>query len=154
MFSHQKLSFPFSATKRGNCPVVSNSTRCERECSTDADCNGNTKCCDNGCGTSCLEPAPEEPPTTLAPVFNVTAPWFGADPAVIKQPDAPEVSAEEGGLITMTCIATGNPTPAIVWKKDTTVVSKESGGIAFTCLLFKFSIFHETLSINKYVDQI
>ncbi|XP_043274071.1 papilin [Venturia canescens] len=111
-----------STSKPGNCPVVSNSTRCERECSTDADCVEDTKCCDNGCGTSCLEPAPE-PQTTLPPIFNITAPPYGAEPAAIKTPEQPEVRAEEGSYVTMTCYATGNPRPAITWRKDTTIIN-------------------------------
>ncbi|RLU15132.1 hypothetical protein DMN91_013019 [Ooceraea biroi] len=109
-----------SITKPGHCPRVSNSTRCEQECVTDADCPGESKCCDSGCGTSCLEPAPEEPPaTTLRPV---TPPQYGGEPAAIQQPEEPRVSAQEGGYVTLKCVALGTPRPTITWRKDTTLI--------------------------------
>ncbi|XP_034936854.1 papilin isoform X2 [Chelonus insularis] len=110
-----------TTTKPGQCPQVSNSTRCERECSSDADCPQDWKCCDNGCGTSCLEPALEQPPPV--PVHNITAPPHGAEPAAIQQPEQPHVSGEEGGYVQMKCIATGNPKPVLTWKKDATVIN-------------------------------
>ncbi|XP_072747679.1 papilin isoform X3 [Anoplolepis gracilipes] len=109
-----------SIVKPGRCPRVSNSTRCEQECVTDADCSENWKCCDSGCGTSCLEPAPEEPLTTLPP--TVTPPQYGGEPAMIQQPDEPHVSAQEGGYITLKCVALGTPRPIITWRKDTTLI--------------------------------
>lgn len=114
----------YSVTKPGRCPTVSYSTRCEKECETDAECPGEHKCCDNGCGTSCLEPASEEPLVTSPPTYNLTAPPYGAEPAAIQQPTEPHVSGEEGGYVSMKCIATGNPTPIITWRKDATVVSQ------------------------------
>ncbi|XP_074105077.1 proteoglycan-like sulfated glycoprotein papilin isoform X3 [Cotesia typhae] len=110
-------------TKPGRCPIVSYSTRCEKECETDAECPGEHKCCDNGCGTSCLEPASEEPLVTSPPTYNLTAPPYGAEPAAIQQPTEPHVSGEEGGYVSMKCIATGNPTPIITWRKDATVIN-------------------------------
>ncbi|XP_019882164.2 papilin isoform X4 [Camponotus floridanus] len=109
-----------SIIKPGRCPIVSNSTRCEQECVTDADCPGEWKCCDSGCGTSCLEPAPEEPLTTTSP--TVTPPQYGGEPAMIQQPDEPHVSAQEGGYITLKCVALGTPRPIITWRKDTTLI--------------------------------
>lgn len=111
-----------TATKPGRCPHVSNSTRCEQECGTDADCTGEWKCCNNGCGTSCLEPAPSGQAVTYASVYNETAPQYGGEPAAIVQPEQSEVTGEEGGYVSMKCIATGNPRPIITWKKDTIVV--------------------------------
>lgn len=112
-----------TAMKYGKCPVVSNSTRCEQECRTDADCIGDYKCCDNGCGTSCLEPASEDSVTAYPPANNVTAPQYGAEPAAIQQPENPRVSGEEGGYVTFKCVATGYPKPTITWRKDTTLVN-------------------------------
>ncbi|CAL1675129.1 unnamed protein product [Lasius platythorax] len=107
--------------KPGRCSRVSNSTRCEQECVTDADCPGETKCCDNGCGTSCLEPAPEEPLTTTSRP-TVTPPQYGGEPAMIKQSDEPRVSAQEGDYVTLKCVALGTPKPIITWRKDTTLI--------------------------------
>ncbi|XP_044011690.1 papilin isoform X3 [Aphidius gifuensis] len=112
-----------STMKPGNCPVVSNSTRCEEECRSDADCSEDRKCCNNGCGTSCLEPASTEVPVTYPPVHNDTAPSYGAEPATIKKPENPLVRGEEGGFVTMLCIVTGNPRPSIIWQKDTELIN-------------------------------
>ena len=120
-FSKKLITFPL-AVKVGRCPTVSNSTRCEQECSTDADCAGERKCCNNGCGTSCLEPASEEPFTTPAPVVNVSAPIYGAEPAAIQRVEEPKLTAEEGFYVTMRCDATGNPRPTITWRKETELV--------------------------------
>ncbi|XP_055350538.1 perlwapin-like [Paramacrobiotus metropolitanus] len=44
--------------KPGTCPSVSLSTgTCVIECASDAGCYGSTKCCSNGCGRVCLNPA-------------------------------------------------------------------------------------------------
>ncbi|XP_077270107.1 proteoglycan-like sulfated glycoprotein papilin isoform X5 [Temnothorax americanus] len=110
-----------SIVKPGRCPRVSNSTRCEQECVTDADCPGESKCCNSGCGTSCLEPAPEESLTTT-PQPSVTLPQYGGEPAKIKEPEEPRVSAQEGGYVTLKCVALGNPRPIITWRKDTTLI--------------------------------
>lgn len=107
--------------KPGRCPNVSNSTRCEQECLTDADCSGDMKCCNNGCGASCIEPATEEIIST-SPRSFVTPPVVGAEPASIKQPDEPKVSAQEGSYVTLKCITLGNPRPMITWRKSTTLV--------------------------------
>ncbi|XP_070527125.1 papilin isoform X2 [Cardiocondyla obscurior] len=110
-----------SIAKPGNCPKVSNSTRCEQECVTDADCPKEWKCCNSGCGTSCLEPAPEELLTTaLQP--TVTPPQYGGEPAKIQQPEEPQISAQEGGYVTLKCVALGTPRPIITWRKDTTLI--------------------------------
>ncbi|KAK4325646.1 hypothetical protein Pmani_003739 [Petrolisthes manimaculis] len=44
--------------KLGQCPflVPVENGGCDLECSDDAHCPANTKCCSNGCGTQCLEP--------------------------------------------------------------------------------------------------
>ncbi|KAL6256089.1 hypothetical protein P5V15_013324, partial [Pogonomyrmex californicus] len=110
-----------SIVKIGRCPRVSNSTRCEQECVTDADCPGEWKCCSSGCGTSCLEPAPEELLTTT-PRFIVTQPQYGGEPATIQQPEEPRISAQEGGYVTLKCVALGIPKPTITWRKDTTLI--------------------------------
>lgn len=110
-----------AVTKVGSCPVVSNSTRCEEECRDDADCPDERKCCNNGCGTSCLEPHQEQPEPTPAPY--VTLPPYGGEPAAIQEPEEPQVTGEEGGMVVMRCIATGSPKPIITWRKDSQIVS-------------------------------
>jgi len=111
-----------AVVKSGRCPKVSNSTRCEQECVTDADCPGEWKCCNSGCGTSCLEPAPEEVSTTTSRP-TVIPPQYGGEPAMIQQPEEPHVSVQEGGYVTLKCIALGTPRPIITWRKDTTLVN-------------------------------
>ncbi|XP_058806520.1 papilin [Phymastichus coffea] len=113
-------------TKPGRCPVVSNSTRCETECYTDADCTGEQKCCHNGCGASCLSPASEEIYTTPPPYRDnqETLPP-GYEPVAIEQPATPNVTAEEGGYVTMHCVVVGTPKPTIMWKKDAKIIERE-----------------------------
>lgn len=61
-----------SANKEGECPHLSTERHnCARECNTDADCDGSAKCCYNGCGTSCVEPAL---PATEAPAETYVPP--------------------------------------------------------------------------------
>lgn len=35
---------------------MANSSRCDRECESDADCRGDKKCCAAGCGLNCVPP--------------------------------------------------------------------------------------------------
>ncbi|XP_067675714.1 spore coat protein SP87-like [Haliotis asinina] len=42
--------------KSGECPRVIGPGICITECETDFDCNGNRKCCSNGCGSVCTIP--------------------------------------------------------------------------------------------------
>lgn len=50
--------------KPGECPILSNDTRCDIECYNDADCHGDKKCCQAGCGYNCVPPAED---ITVAP---------------------------------------------------------------------------------------
>ena len=62
--SHSGLSdvtmSPISAEKGGLCPRISNDTQprggCQDTCKYDSQCDGNSKCCFNGCAYVCLRP--------------------------------------------------------------------------------------------------
>ena len=43
--------------KPGSCPLAAGAGACVEDCSLDADCHGNQKCCSNGCGHTCQAPA-------------------------------------------------------------------------------------------------
>lgn len=62
-----------SADKPGVCPVLGNSSRCDRECNSDADCRGDKKCCAAGCGLSCVAPLEDitEAPERVYPNANI-----------------------------------------------------------------------------------
>ncbi|XP_014217269.1 papilin isoform X2 [Copidosoma floridanum] len=112
-------------SKPGRCPEVSNSTRCDQECYSDADCSGEQKCCNSGCGTSCLSPPREEEhaPPDSNDYRQETIP-AGAVAARIEQPESPNVVAEEGGYVTLHCVVIGNPAPLIVWRKDAKTIGQ------------------------------
>ncbi|XP_077983615.1 uncharacterized protein LOC144438460 [Glandiceps talaboti] len=44
--------------KAGTCPAVQETATgtCDEDCSYDEQCDGNKKCCSNGCGRACIEP--------------------------------------------------------------------------------------------------
>jgi len=52
----------YSTVKPGRCPRISPDTVgiCVEDCSNDADCDGDLKCCSNGCGHTCQEPGKTE----------------------------------------------------------------------------------------------
>ncbi|KAG0713546.1 Papilin [Chionoecetes opilio] len=77
------------ANKLGKCPQASDQIyQCDSECSSDASCYGDLKCCYNGCGYSCVKPVPKdydaghvsEPVTTsipgLIPVLSICEFFF------------------------------------------------------------------------------
>ena len=49
------------AAKPGHCPAVDihHVGMCKSECSSDRDCQGDKKCCGNGCGRICIAPVYE-----------------------------------------------------------------------------------------------
>lgn len=98
--------------KEGRCPTVQRgSSSCEEECRSDANCQGDHKCCFNGCGRSCLPPAPlYEEPTTTTP-----SPVRGTPPRIIDGES--RVAAEEGSVGEMQCEAVGSPKPTIYWRR-------------------------------------
>lgn len=111
---------------------MSNSTECELECYTDADCREDNKCCSNGCGQVCVSPESyDRQPTPYVP--STQPPTYYPDVQVPQVPAAvglEEKTAEEvnvvqpeGDLATLRCYATGYPLPTVSWKRDSVVVS-------------------------------
>lgn len=102
--------------KPGQCPSNSdhNSDSCEVECTDDADCRGEHKCCTFGCSSICTFPADET--ETTAPPHHQEHPQ--TRPTELE--DVPEEElrpvAREGGVATLRCFATGFPPPSISWK--------------------------------------
>lgn len=62
------MLFLYTAQKEGQCPSLTPSeSDCDQECTNDAHCALDLKCCSNGCGMVCVEPArpPPEVPAEL-----------------------------------------------------------------------------------------
>ncbi|ODM97201.1 Papilin [Orchesella cincta] len=100
-----------SARKPGSCPNLQqprshHSSICDNECSSDADCSGEMKCCVHGCGSSCV-----------VPVFHESLPV-----SIVAKERVLNIS--EGSIIEMECTARGSPRPDILWVR---VDSKEEG---------------------------
>ena len=55
---------PEEQPKPGNCPEILHDTMgiCSEECSSDANCSGELKCCSNGCGHVCMRPGEQPKP--------------------------------------------------------------------------------------------
>ncbi|CAG2065869.1 unnamed protein product, partial [Timema podura] len=111
--------------KPGSCPRLTPITgNCIEECTTDADCVEDFKCCFNGCGSSCVHSlAPEAQilttlPSTSQPTEAHTQTMARGEvpPSIVDT--EPVLTAEEGSQATLRCIATGSPTPSISWRKD------------------------------------
>ncbi|XP_017062546.1 papilin isoform X2 [Drosophila ficusphila] len=118
--------------KPGECPALSaNASGCARECYTDADCRGDTKCCNDGCGQLCVHPArPTLPPRTQAPVVV-----YPGDVRVALEPKRPtelDVHAAIGGIAVLRCFATGNPAPNITWSLRNLVINTNKGRYVLT----------------------
>lgn len=60
-----------SVEKQGQCPNLKSDIMgaCYEGCSNDWDCEGDLKCCDNGCGRSCFDPAGTEEDPGLAECY-------------------------------------------------------------------------------------
>lgn len=106
--------------KPGRCPVLDNTTRCDRECQTDANCRLDRKCCVAGCSTVCVAPETYQPQQPSRPVHE-----GAAAPALQEAPQS-EVQKEvsEGGAATLRCFATGFPPPTVSWSKNAVIVSQ------------------------------
>jgi len=60
--AHTMFTILFSViTKQGQCPALRDDSAgvCVEECQSDGDCDGDMKCCSNGCGRVCAAPAGE-----------------------------------------------------------------------------------------------
>lgn len=107
-----------TVTKEGRCPVVQRSqagrANCEEECRSDADCQGDNKCCFNGCGRSCMSVSSF--PLDPYPSVTTKPPVRGGTPPKIIDGET-RVAAEEGSVATLRCEATGIPAPKIYWRR-------------------------------------
>ena len=105
-------------TKEGRCPSVQRiqggrSSSCEEECRSDADCQGDYKCCFNGCGRSCLSPHGSE-----TPAVQTTTPFpirGGSAPRIVD--GETRATGEEGSVANLRCEAVGSPAPTIYWRR-------------------------------------
>ncbi|XP_070557411.1 balbiani ring protein 3-like [Ptychodera flava] len=63
-----KTRGPLECDKPGTCPAVQSDSVgiCAELCDYDHDCDGEEKCCSNGCGHVCVRIEPSEPPCTAA----------------------------------------------------------------------------------------
>lgn len=106
--------------KPGVCPRLANRTNCDRECNVDADCRGNYKCCQAGCGLLCVPPY-DSHAVTHAPPVHIP----GAKSPQLENVPTEEVNVahEEGGVAVLRCFATGFPPPSITWKRGGLIVS-------------------------------
>lgn len=119
--------FFLTVNKSGECPRLGNSSRCDRECYTDADCRDDNKCCEAGCGFVCV--SPEDHGTlisTAAPPHRPHHPegdQTPAAPSLVEKPrEELDVVQTEGGVATLRCFATGYPLPTVTWRRGSIVV--------------------------------
>nr|CAD7588891.1 unnamed protein product [Timema genevievae] len=128
------LLFLLPVNKPGSCPRLTPITgNCIEECTTDADCVEDFKCCFNGCGSSCVHSlAPEAQilttlPSTSQPTEAQTQTMARGEvpPSIVDT--EPVLTAEEGSQATLRCIATGSPTPSISWRKDRLTITGSNG---------------------------
>ncbi|XP_041351294.1 uncharacterized protein LOC121370237 [Gigantopelta aegis] len=63
-------------TKPGICPKPRGPGQCRDSCRNDSTCPGDLKCCQNGCGVSCMRPAANltDPCLTQVSPYNLTDP--------------------------------------------------------------------------------
>ncbi|XP_060846635.1 papilin isoform X4 [Rhopalosiphum padi] len=111
--------------KPGECPQLAvYQSDCAEQCRTDADCVGDDKCCYNGCGTFCLRPQ-QSTTTTTASTTTAIMQEKESPPQIVTADS--NVEADEGNYATLRCIVIGNPTPTIVWQKNTTLIDGSGG---------------------------
>ncbi|CAC5396232.1 unnamed protein product [Mytilus coruscus] len=88
---------PLPTTKPGKCPKlsISNIGSCVQACRRDVDCDGNQKCCSNGCGTTCQDP---EDSYLLTPPVNIRADIVRDNTAFVTWRDVDAADATERRL--------------------------------------------------------
>lgn len=135
----KRLTNQLSVNKPGECPTLGNSSRCDRECYTDADCRGDSKCCTAGCGYVCVLPAEtagtEAPEVVHPPVY-----YPGAQAPQLEDRPQEEIDVvqPEGDMATLRCFATGYPLPTVTWKRGQVIVSSFVDGVTDLELSLKF----------------
>ncbi|XP_055351849.1 LOW QUALITY PROTEIN: papilin-like [Paramacrobiotus metropolitanus] len=113
--------------KAGTCPSLEDIPpgSCDRACGTDNECHGQQKCCNNGCGTTCMTPVElgEQPP--VYPYPEPTPPPYEPEPPVEGGPypafisaGPHELRAEPGQPLDLPCHARGNPEPQVTWQHN------------------------------------
>lgn len=118
---------------------MSNNSRCDVECYTDADCRGDDKCCSNGCGQLCVAPSSAYD-HDQGQVISTPRSYYPEQPQQPKQvaleektPEELDVVQPEGHIATLRCFATGYPLPTVSWRRGSIVVC-----IALTLFMFKY----------------
>ncbi|XP_055351852.1 papilin-like isoform X2 [Paramacrobiotus metropolitanus] len=83
--------------KAGTCPSLEDIPpgSCDRACGTDNECHGQQKCCNNGCGTTCMTPVERE--------------------EIKAQIIASSSKFASGSQLRLECRASGYPQPRVRW---------------------------------------
>lgn len=119
--------------KPGECPVLTNtSSRCDRECYTDADCRDPYKCCTDGCRHVCVRPVEKQAPVTTTPRAQIIYPGDRAAGLEEKPQHEVDVDTPAGSYATLRCYATGNPPPSITWERGGIIVNIRSSANTFS----------------------
>lgn len=129
--------------KPGVCPKLLRENpyaSCDNGCDSDSDCDGDQKCCYNGCGRSCLklvrDPGedlldkddevlgPEDPNAPKIRVTHLVMAFLYQSfhfawifPYHHAQVLRPSVAGSEGDVVVLTVYVSGNPTPDVYWRK-------------------------------------
>ncbi|XP_045125730.1 papilin-like isoform X4 [Portunus trituberculatus] len=112
--------------KAGKCPETNGySYQCDNECQNDAGCGGALKCCYNGCGYSCASPVEDY----YEPEITTTALEYGERPHIISFDNA--VTVEENDVVTITCVAKGDPSPTVTWYRGSYAINTDNPSSRF-----------------------
>ncbi|CAD5121248.1 DgyrCDS9780 [Dimorphilus gyrociliatus] len=95
--------------KEGKCPDHWNlPASCRAECKRDDDCDGDFKCCSNGCGRLCVDPLSN----------NIQIPVEESPAKITLRKKAIISRALQNSNIVFDCPVRGYPKPDIIWIKD------------------------------------